>query len=307
MKDFLAISDFTSTELLEMLDSAMHMKHELKAGKTHTGLLAGKNLAMVFQKPSLRTRVSFEVGMQQLGGHAIYIGPDEIGLGTREPVVDVARVLSGYADAIMARVFEHKDVLELASKATIPVINGLSDFNHPCQAMADALTMLEEFKSLQDRQIVFVGDGNNVAQSLMDISVRLGARFTLLCPPGFELSPEKVKIAQKVARNTSDIVVTNEIKDISLQNVDVLYTDTWTSMGQETEAQKRRDIFADYQIDSVFLNTVPKTAIVMHCLPAHRGEEITNEVFESKQSRIFQQAENRLHAQKAILLQCLKN
>lgn len=305
MKDFLAIADFSPTELLHMLKRAQKIKRDLKSGKTHTQLLAGKSLAMVFQKPSLRTRVSFEIGMQQLGGHAIYIGPTEIGLGSRESVADVARVLTGFTDAIMARVFAHDHLLDLAKYADVPVINGLSDFNHPCQAMADALTIIEEFGTLQNKHIVFVGDGNNVAQSLMVLSTKLGANFSLVCPPGFELPDKDVKQARATGSPKTTIHITNNFDDI-LKSADVIYADTWTSMGQETEAKQRQALFANYQINTALLKKVPKNTIVMHCLPAHRGEEITDEVMDGPRARVFQQAENRLHAQKAILLNCLE-
>ncbi|MBP6041879.1 ornithine carbamoyltransferase [Candidatus Saccharibacteria bacterium] len=300
MKHFLDLADFSASEIRQILDEALRIKTELKSGKAHTDLLAGKNLAMVFQKPSLRTRVSFEIGMEQLGGHAVYISPNEIGLGERESVADVARVLSGYTDIIMARVFDHEHILQLAEHASVPVINGLSDYNHPCQAMADGLTIIEEFGDILGKHIVFIGDGNNVAQSLMTLAAKLGAKFTLVCPAGFELPEADVAKAREFAKNTDDIVITNSV-DAVIKSADVIYTDTWTSMGQEDEAVARRAKFAGFQVNSELLEKAPDHTVVMHCLPAHRGEEIADEVADGNQSRLFAQAENRLHAQKAVL------
>jgi ornithine carbamoyltransferase len=301
---FLDLKDFSSEQLSKLLDEALRIKKELKSGKTHTDLLAGKNLAMIFQKPSLRTRVSFEIGMKQLGGHALYIGPSEISLGERESIADVARVLSGYADGIMARVFDHEHVTELAQYSSLPVINGLSDFDHPCQAMADGLTIIEEFGSLSGKHIVFVGDGNNVAHSIMILAAKLGAKFTLVCPEGYELPDADVAGAHKIAGVKDSINVTHEL-DEAIRSADVIYTDTWASMGQESEMAERKKHFLPYQVNSNLLNKAPKGAIVLHCLPAHRGLEITDDVADGSQSRLFPQAENRLHAQKAILLQLL--
>jgi len=303
MSHFLDLQDFSADEISELLDKAAQIKTELKSGKTHTDLLAGKNLAMIFQKPSLRTRVSFEVGMEQLGGHAIYIGPSEIGLGQRESIADIARVLSSYVDGIMARVFDHQHILDLAKYSAVPVINGLSDFNHPAQAMADGLTIIEEFGSLKGKHIVFVGDGNNVAHSTMILATKLGAKFTLACPEGYELPEKDMTQARKLSSEDA-VAITHNI-DEAIRDADVVYTDTWASMGQEDEFEQRKKDFANFQVNQALLAKAPNHTIVLHCLPAHRGLEITDEVADGSQSRLFTQAENRLHAQKAVLAKLL--
>ena len=304
-QDFIGVTYFKPSEIANLLDNALALKKELKTTGKNKPLLAGKNLAMVFAKPSLRTRVSFEVGMQQLGGHAIYISPNEIGLGTRESVKDVAKVLSGYADGIMARVFAHDDILQLAEHASVPVINGLTDFSHPCQAMADALTIKEEFGELKGKKVVFIGDGNNVARSLLAVSVQLGMDYAIATPKGYELHEKTVQEATAIATKTgSKIEFLNDPIE-AVKGAHVLYADTWVSMGQEDEAAQRLKTFADYQVNKKLLELANPSAIVLHCLPAHRGTEITDEVMDGPQSRIFQQAENRLHAQKAILVKLL--
>ena len=304
-QDFIGVTYFKPSEIADLLENALALKKELKTTGKNKPLLAGKNLAMVFAKPSLRTRVSFEVGMQQLGGHAIYISPNEIGLGTRESVKDVAKVLSGYADGILARVFAHDDILQLAEHATVPVINGLTDFSHPCQAMADALTIKEEFGELKGKKVVFIGDGNNVARSLLAVSVQLGMDYAIATPKGYELHEKTVQEATAIATKTgSKIEFLNDPFE-AVKGAHVLYADTWVSMGQEDEAAARLKTFADYQVNKELLALADPTAIVLHCLPAHRGTEITDEVMDGPQSRIFQQAENRLHAQKAILVKLL--
>lgn len=299
-KDFIAISDFAADELQHILDLAVELKKERKAGG-NAPVLKNKVMAMVFQKPSLRTRVSFDMAMRHLGGDALYLSPSEIGLGKRESIADVARVLSGYVDVIMARVFAHDHVLKLAEWASIPVINGLSDFNHPCQAMSDALTILEEYGTLKDVNVTFIGDGNNVAVSLMFICSKLGAHFTLAAPQGYEIPAEAVQTAQGFAAESgSKIAMVHDVHQ-AVQGMDVLYTDTWTSMGQEEEARQREQAFADYQVNDALVAEANSNAIVMHCLPAHRGQEITDAVADGSHSRLFPQAHNRLHAQKAIL------
>jgi len=299
-KDFLAIADFSTDEIQYLLDRAISIKQALNAGGNEP-VLKGKTLAMIFQKPSLRTRVSFEMGMYQLGGNAMYLSPAEIGLGKRESIADVARVLSGYVDGIMARVFEHNHILELAKWSSIPVINGLSDYNHPCQGMADALTILEEFGSLKDRKVVFVGDGNNVAISLMDVCAKLGAHFVFTGPEGFDLSAVEMQRAAKVCAQTGGSVSSERNPHVAVKDADVIYTDTWTSMGQEEEAKTREEVFPPYQVNEKLVSEAASHAIVMHCLPAHRGQEITDAVADGTHSRLFPQAHNRLHAQKAIL------
>jgi ornithine carbamoyltransferase len=305
MKDFIAIADYSPAELQGMLDLAVRVKQEWKKSG-NPPLLQGKVLAMVFQKPSLRTRVSFDMAMRHLGGDALYLSPNEIGLGKRESIADVARVLAGYVDAIMARVFEHQHVVELARWSEAPVINGLSDYNHPCQAMADALTIQEYFGNLKDLRVAYVGDGNNVAVSLMQISAKLGAHFVIASPEGYELGTAPVNLARQVASDTGSTIELLRDPVEAVTAADVIYTDTWTSMGQEEESKHREKVFPPYQVNKALLSKANPKAIVMHCLPAHRGQEITDEVADGPHSALFPQAHNRLHAQKAILLHLLK-
>jgi ornithine carbamoyltransferase len=304
MKHFLDIENHTSDEIQNLLDLAVQLKKEHKSGG-NPPLLKGKALAMVFQKPSLRTRVSFEMAMQHVGGHALYLSPFEIGLGKRESIADVARVLSGYVDVIMARVFEHNHILQLAEGATVPVINGLSDYSHPCQALADALTIQEEFGSLKGLNVVYLGDGNNVAVSLMHISARLGANFTIANPAGYDLTGDVIDLGYEFARASGVSISLTRDPHEAVQNADVIYTDTWTSMGQEEETAKREKVFPPYQVNAALVSEAKPSAIVLHCLPAHRGQEITDEVADGPHSRLFPQAENRLHAQKAVLVRLL--
>ncbi len=304
MLHFLSIADFSADELWQFLKLAKELKDELKATGNRP-ILKGKTLGMVFQKPSLRTRVSFEVGMLQLGGHALYISPNEIGLGQRESVADVARVLSGYVDGIMARVFSHDHVLELAKYSRVPVINGLSDYNHPCQALADVLTIWEHFGQLKGLKLAYVGDGNNVATSLIISAAKLGLDFAIATPPDYQLSPKVVSLAQQFAQETNIKISLTHNPLEAISDADVIYTDTWTSMGQEAETAKRLKVFPPYQINEQLLAQAKPQTVVMHCLPAHRGEEITNGVADGTQSLLFPQAENRLHAQKALLAKLL--
>lgn len=299
-KDFLAVSDYSPEELQGILDLAVKLKKERNSGG-NAPILKGKVLAMIFMKPSLRTRVSFDMAMRHLGGDALYLSPNEIGLGQRESIADVARVLSGYVDAIMARVFEHAHVLELAKWANIPLINGLSDYNHPCQAMADGLTIVEEFGTLKGLNVTFIGDGNNVAVSLMHLCTKLGANFTLASPEGYDLVPEALTFAQKFAKTSGSKITLLRDPHEAVKKADVIYTDTWTSMGQEAESKKRELVFPPYQVNEQLVSEANLGAIVLHCLPAHRGQEITDPVADGKHSRLFPQAHNRLHAQKAIL------
>lgn len=304
MKDFLAVADYSPDDLQSILDTAIDLKNEWK-NKGNPPLFKNKVLAMIFQKPSLRTRVSFDMAMRHLGGDALYLSPAEIGLGKRESIADVARVVSGYVDVIMARVFDHEHVLELAKWADIPVINGLSDYNHPCQATADALTIQEEFGNLNGLKVTYIGDGNNVAVSLMHICAKLGADFTIANPDGYGMDQEAVVLGKQFAAESGSII--NQLTDPNqaVKNAQVIYTDTWVSMGQDEEAAKRAQVFPPYQVNQKLLDGADKEAIVMHCLPAHRGEEITDEVADGPNSRLFPQAHNRLHAQKAILLKLL--
>jgi ornithine carbamoyltransferase len=299
-KDFLAISDYSSDEIQMLLDLAVQLKRERSTGENRP-ILKGKTMAMIFQKPSLRTRVSFDMAMRHLGGDALYLSPSEIGLGQRESIADVARVLSGYVEIIMARVFEHAHVLELAKWCSVPVVNGLSDYNHPCQAMADALTIYEEFGNLKGLNVTFIGDGNNVAVSLMHICLSLGANFTLASPEGYDLDPKSLEIGKKISARTGTKV--NLLRDphAAVKNAQVIYTDTWTSMGQEAESKKREQVFPPYQVNEALVKEADKKVIVLHCLPAHRGQELTNAVADGAHSRLFPQAHNRMHAQKAVV------
>jgi len=304
MKDYLAVADYSSEDLQSILARAISLKTEWKE-RGNPPILKGKVLAMIFQKPSLRTRVSFDMAMRHLGGDALYLSPAEVGLGKRESIADVARVVSGYVDGIMARVFDHEHVLELAKWAEVPVINGLSDYNHPCQAAADALTIQENFGSLKGLKISYVGDGNNVALSLLHICAKLGADFTIATPVGYEIDPEAVSEAEKFAAESgSSITQLNDPME-AVKGSQVIYTDTWVSMGQDEEAAKRAKVFPPFQVNQSLVNEAEKDVIVLHCLPAHRGEEITDEVADGPNSRIFPQAHNRLHAQKAILVKLL--
>ncbi|HEY89079.1 MAG TPA: ornithine carbamoyltransferase [Thermoflexia bacterium] len=304
MKHFLSLADLTSEELQGLLDLALELKAAWRAGG-NAPLLQGKVLGEIFQKPSLRTRVSFDVSMLQLGGHAIYLSPNEIKLGQRESVADVARVISRYVNVIMARVFSHTDIVELAAHATVPVINGLSDYNHPCQGAADFLTILEHKGSFQGKKLTFLGDGNNVSTSLLFGAAKLGMDFAIGMPRGYELHPAVWQLGERfAAASGATILATNDPLE-AIAGADVVYTDAWASMGQEAEAAKRRQIFPPYRIDSEILAHAQEDVSVMHCLPAHRGEEITDAVADGPHSVLFDQAENRLHAQKAILVQLL--
>ncbi len=306
MQDFLAIADFSSLELLEMLDLAVELKKERAEKGANRPLLKDKKLAMIFQKPSLRTRISFERGMEHLGGSAMYIGPAEIGLGKRESIADVARVVAGYVDMVMARVFEHDHVLELAEWSDVPVVNGLSDYNHPCQAMADALTIYEEFGTLKDINVTYVGDGNNVAVSLMHVCAKLGANFTIGNPEGYDMPVPTIEEGQIYAKESgSTITLLNDAQQ-AVKNADVIYTDTWTSMGQEEETKKREAVFPPFQVNDALLAGANDRVIVLHCLPAHRNHEITDSVADGPHSRMFPQAHNRMHAQKAVLVKMME-
>jgi ornithine carbamoyltransferase len=300
MKHFLAVSDLSSGEVQELLDVAIQLKQEYFK-KGNPPLFKGKVLGMIFQKPSLRTRVSFDMAMRHCGGDALYLSPNEIGLGKRESIADIARVMSGYVHALMARTFDHAHVLELAMWSEIPVVNGLSDYNHPCQAMADALTIQEKFGKAKGLNVTYVGDANNVAVSLMHICAKLGWNFTVANPDGYDLNPTAVGIAKDVSEETG--VKLKFVRDPheAVKGAHVIYTDTWTSMGQEEETARREKIFPPYQVNAQLVSEADKDAIVMHCLPAHRNHELTDEVADGPHSVIFPQAHNRLHAQKAIL------
>jgi ornithine carbamoyltransferase len=301
MKDFLDIASYLPDDLQALLDLAVQLKNEWKAG-SNSPSLKGKVLAMIFQKPSLRTRVSFDMAMRHLGGDALYLSPAEIGLGKRESIADIARVISGYVDVVMARVFQHDHVVELANWASIPVINGLSDYNHPCQALADALTIQEEFGNLKGLNVSYVGDGNNVAVSLMHICTKLGANFTIANPQGYDMPANAIEFGQEFAKLSNTSVTLLRDPYHAVKNADVIYTDTWTSMGHEQETKQREQVFPPYQVNENLVASAKPHVIVLHCLPAHRGQEITDQVADGSHSRIFPQAHNRLHAQKAILV-----
>lgn len=296
MKNFLSINDASKEDLIWVLDKAADLKKDLKKGKDQSGLLRGKTLGMIFEKPSLRTRISFEAGMFQLGGHAIILNTSEIQIGERETRGDVSRVMSRYLDGVMIRTFGHEILNETADYSDIPIINGLSDTEHPCQTMADLLTIREHFGSFDGLKLAYIGDGNNTVRSLMLACGKLGVKIHVACPVDFEPGKEYENEYTTVCHSVGE----------ACQDADVVYTDVWSSMGQEREAQRRKKIFAGYQINKALMEEYTKeTAIVLHCLPAHRGEEITAEALEKHEETILSQAENRLHTQKAILLKLM--
>ncbi len=298
MQDFLAISECSTDELTGLLEESRSLKALYKAGQRDL-CLAGKTLAMLFEKPSLRTRISFQVAMTDLGGNPIYVKPEDIGgIGKREPVKDIARVLSRYVHGIMARTFEHRTVIDLAKYADIPVINALTDWSHPCQAMADVLTIWEHFGRIKGITIAYVGDGNNVARSLAFAAGKLGMKLIVASPPGYELDGASIETAHRFA---SGCVIQTGDPRAAVADADVIYTDTWVSMGQEDEKEKRRKEFAGFEVDAALVAAAPRHVKIMHCLPAYRGFEISDEVTESPNSIVFDQAENRLHFQRALL------
>lgn len=300
-RDFLHITDFSAVEIKEIFDSAAELKKYVKEDKKFIPL-NGKTMAMIFAKPSARTRVSFETGMTQLGGHAIFLGPNDIGIGKREAIKDIARVMSRYVDIIMARLFDHKHILELAEYSSCPVVNGLTDLNHPCQVLADAFTILEHKGGLDNLKIAFIGDGNNVANSWINLAAQLSFHFVLACPPGYEPDQEILENAKK--KNVSTIeIINNPIA--AAKDADVIYTDVWASMGQEAEKDRRIKDFKSLQVNSDLVKFAKPDVLIMHCLPAHRGEEITDEVIEGANSIVFDEAENRMHVQKAIILKLM--
>ena len=295
-RDLTSIADLTPEEVRRVIEIAVHMK---KRG--YRRLLAGRTLALLFEKASLRTHVSFNVAMQQLGGQTVYLGQSEVGLGTREPVADVARVLSRYVDAIAARTYTQQTIVDLARYASVPVINALSDEEHPCQALADLLTIYENKGDFKGLTLAFIGDGNNVASSLAQASAMVGMNFIMASPEGYELPERVLRQAEAwAAGNGARIEIVRRPSD-AVRNADIVYTDVWISMGQEDSYQARVQAFAGYQVNRELLAQAPPGAIVMHDLPAHRGEEIVDEVIEGEQSVVFGQAENRLHAQRALL------
>jgi ornithine carbamoyltransferase len=297
---FLSVADLTRERALHLFRVTAELKQRRKAGR-HGTALTGRTLALIFEKPSLRTRVTFEVGVVQLGGRAVYLSGPEIGMGTRESVPDVARNLSRWVDGIAARVFTHATVESLARHATIPVINGLSDREHPCQALADYFTLWERGLDLARIRFTWLGDGNNVCHSWLLLGALLGTRMMVGCPPGYEPDPGVIETARRLG---GDVTVTSDAKEAAA-DADVVYTDVWTSMGQEGEREQRLEAFQRYQVNETVMRFARPRALVMHCLPAHRGEEITDGVLDGETSIVLDQAENRLHAQKAIILDLL--
>ena len=297
-RDFLHITDLTTQEILDFIDLAKEIKTKV-LNKEDYQPFNNCSLAMIFAKPSARTRVSFETGFFRLGGHALYLGPNDIGIGKREEVKDIARVFSGYNDMIMARLFDHRHILELAEYATVPVINGLTDYNHPCQIMADIFTIYEHRGNLNEMKVVYVGDGNNIVHSWLRLAARIPLHFTCICPEGFEPDTKTISLIEEAGLSTFELSH-NPKKDII--DADVIYTDVWASMGQKDEVETREKAFADFQVNSSMLNSTGKNTLFMHCLPAERGREVTDKVMESSNSIVFDQAENRMHAQNAIMV-----
>jgi ornithine carbamoyltransferase len=300
-RDLISITDLSREQIESIFSLARRLKADRKDGLPHP-YLAGKTLAMIFEKPSLRTRVTFEVGMTQLGGAVLYLAPPDIGLGTRETVPDVAQNLSRWVDLIMARTFTHSTVLELAKYATVPVINGLSDLLHPCQILADCLTLIEQRGQLDGLKVAFVGDGNNVVNSWINAASKFPFAFALACPAGYE--PDG-NILTQARQQGARVTITQSVEE-AVRDADAIYTDVWTSMGQEKESAIRREAFKSYQVNAAVVAQAKKEALVMHCLPAHRGEEITADVLEGPQSVVLEQSENRLHVQKAIMVWLLR-
>jgi ornithine carbamoyltransferase len=304
VKHFIDIADTSADEFIYLLDLADRLKAQHKSGRQHNNL-NGKTLAMIFAKSSTRTRISFEVGMKQLGGHAIYLNTQDIQLGRGESVADTAQVLSRFVDAIMIRTFAHQDVLDLAECGSIPVINGLTDLMHPCQALADLMTVREHKGGLRGLKLAYLGDGNNVANSLLQACARVGMDVAVAAPSGYTCDPACIADAKKQAARQGSSVLLTDDPVVAARNADVLYTDTWVSMGQEDEKQARIAVFNAYQVNAAIMAAAKPDAIFLHCLPAYRGLEVTSEVIDGPASVVFDEAENRLHAQKAVLLHLL--
>ncbi|HEU5394396.1 MAG TPA: ornithine carbamoyltransferase, partial [Candidatus Methylomirabilis sp.] len=303
-RDFISLHDWSAAEVAALLEQAAELKAKQRARIPHA-LLPGKTLALIFEKPSLRTRVTFEAGMTQLGGHAIYLAHQDIRLGERETVADVARNLCRWVDGIVARTFRHQVVVELAEHATVPVINGLTDLLHPCEILGDLLTIQEKRGSLPGCRVAFIGDGNNVANSWCTGAAKTGVHLTIACPKGYEPDPSILHQAREDAKGTGARIQVVHDAAAAARGADVLYTDVWTSMGQEEERAKRVNVFQAFQVNRALVSLARPDVLVMHCLPAHRGEEITDEVIEGPHSVVFDEAENRLHAQKALLVTLL--
>ena len=301
MKHLLKLMDLSYKEILEILNLADQLKYEKKYGIEHH-YLKGKTLGMIFQKSSTRTRVSFEVGMYDLGGSALFLSSRDLQIGRGEPIEDTARVLSRYLDGIMIRTYDQEEVEKLAEYGSIPIINGLTDYAHPCQVLADLMTIREHKGSIRGRKLCFIGDGNNMANSLIVGGIKMGMSVAIGCPKGYEPDAEIMKWAQE----NGEFLCTDDIYEAA-KDADVVYTDVWASMGEEAEAEERKKIFAGFQVNKELMAVTKKDAMVLHCLPAHRGEEITADVLEAHAAEIFDEAENRLHAQKAVMVMCMRN
>ena len=300
-KDFLHINDLSKAEFEELMENAKIVKSKFKHNDDYHPL-SNKTMAMVFAKPSARTRISFETGFYRLGGHALFLGPNDIGIGKRESVADVARVLSRFNDIIMARLFDHNHILELAEYADVPVINGLTDFNHPCQIMADIFTVIEKKGDISNLKISYVGDGNNIVHSWLELAMVIPINFTVICPESFK--PDMDLFDKVKNKGLSNVEISHEPFS-GVKGSDVVYTDVWASMGQKEEAEERRRVFKNFQVNSDLMSKANSDAIFMHCLPAERGVEVTDSVCDSPNSVIFDQAENRMHAQNAIILKLM--
>jgi len=300
-RDFIHITDFTKAEIIEIFEIARELKQRFK-NRDNYKPFKDHTLAMIFAKPSTRTRLSFESGFYRLGGHAIYLGPDDVQLGKREPAKDIARVVSRYNDMIMARLYDHQHILELAEYATVPVINGLTDYNHPCQIMADAFTILEKRGNLDNLKLVYVGDGNNIVVSWLNFTKRFPIHFVCVCPVGYE--PDQKIVNEAIKEGLSTIEISHDPIS-AVKDADVVYTDVWASMGQKEKIKERESDFKPFQVNKKLMDATGKNSYFMHCLPAERGRETTNEVIESDYSIVFDEAENRLHVQNAIMLKLM--
>ena len=303
MKHFLHISDYSQKDLWKILNLAKSLKEDFH-NQSDYKLFKNKSLAMIFAKPSARTRVSFETGFEWMGGHALFLGPNDIGIGKREAIKDISRLFSRYNDMIMARLFDHDHIIELAEYSNIPVINGLTDYNHPCQIMADIFTIWEHLGDIDNTKIVYMGDGNNIVHSWLHLAMRFPLEFICCCPEDYK--PDQKTIDQAIKTNISKISISHNPKE-AVSNADIVYTDVWASMGQKEEALEREKIFSNFQVNEELITSSGKKTLFMHCLPAERGREVTDGVMEADYSIVFDQAENRMHIQNAIMVYLLKN
>ena len=303
MKHFLHISDYSESELWKILNLAKDLKQKFHNREDYKPF-HNKSLAMIFAKPSARTRVSFETGFEWMGGHALFLGPNDIGIGKREAIKDISRLFSRYNDVIMARLFDHEHIIELAEYSTIPVINGLTDYNHPCQIMTDIFTVWEQLGELDKPRIVYMGDGNNIVHSWLQLAMRVPMNFVCCCPEGY--TPDQETIKNAVNSKISNVEISHNPNE-AIKNADVVYTDVWASMGQKEEALEREKVFSDYQVNEGLMNSSGKKTLFMHCLPAERDREVTDGVMEAEYSIVFDQAENRMHIQNAIMVYLSEN